>query len=391
MIPKRFMIIAGEASGDALAAELVQALKSSPVYQTEAFPPEFFGAGGPKMAAAGVELALDMMAHSVVGLQEAVRAYFKFKKILNDLVKLAVERTPDVIVCVDFPFFNHSFAHAVSELVRRQGGREGAWQPKIVKYVSPQVWASRPGRAAKMAKDFALLLCTFPFEQVWFAKHVPQFKVEFVGNPIIDRYAGNRALELKPPVKSEAPLVLLLPGSRSAEIRRHLRVMVDVAKRLQEGRTLRFRMILPSQSLASVVVAAVQDLPGLEIQVGGLPESLAEAALAISKTGTVTLECAYFRVPTVTLYKTSWLTYLVGRMIVTVTTLTMPNLLANEMVYPEFIQHAATVENMLPAAIELLENPKKRAEVRAKLDEVVASLGEPGAAKRAAVAILRDC
>ena len=126
----------------------------------------------------------------------------------------------------------------------------------------------------------------------------------------------------------------------------------------------------------------------LEIQIGNLPQSLAEADLAISKTGTVTVECAFFGVPTVTLYKTSWLTYQIAKRIVTVKSLTMPNLLADEEIFPEFVQGAATPENIAKAALELLQNEPRRAQIKKRLAEVVATLGEPGAAKRAAGAIL---
>jgi lipid-A-disaccharide synthase len=126
----------------------------------------------------------------------------------------------------------------------------------------------------------------------------------------------------------------------------------------------------------------------LEIQTSGLPEALAEADLAIAKTGTITMECAYFGVPTVALYKTSWSTWQIARHLVKVKYGAMPNLLANEEVFPEFIQHAARPENLARAALELLCNKSRRAGVKARLAEVVASLGGPGAARRAAKTIM---
>jgi lipid-A-disaccharide synthase len=125
----------------------------------------------------------------------------------------------------------------------------------------------------------------------------------------------------------------------------------------------------------------------LDFQIGHLPQALAEADVAIASTGTVTMECALFGVPTVTLYKTSWLTYQIARRIVTVKTLTMPNLLANEMVYPEFIQHEATPENLSRAVLELLRDVLRRETIKVQLAQIIASLGEPGAAGRAANAV----
>jgi lipid-A-disaccharide synthase len=126
----------------------------------------------------------------------------------------------------------------------------------------------------------------------------------------------------------------------------------------------------------------------LEIQVGSLPEALAAADLAIASTGTVTMECAFFGVPTVTLYKTSWLTYQVARRIVTVKSLTMPNLLANEEIFPEFVQDAATPGNIAGAALDLLQNESRRIQIKVWLAAIVSALGEPGASTRAAAAIL---
>ena len=189
------MFVAGEPSGDLLAAELVASLKvelaANP--QSAARYPQFFGAGGPKMAEAGVELAFDMTRHSVIGPWEAVKSYGRFKRIFDRMVALAFERRPDVIVCVDFSVFNHRFAEKIRWETEVRRATHGDWKPKIVKYVSPQVWASRPGRAKSMPRLFDLLLTIFPFEKAWYAGRVPELKVEFVGNPAADRFNGARS------------------------------------------------------------------------------------------------------------------------------------------------------------------------------------------------------
>ena len=194
------MVIAGEPSGDTLAAELVRSLRatwaekaarpSADLQPLETgLAPRFFGAGGARMAEAGVELAFDMTQHAVVGLVEVLRNYGKFKRLFNQLLQLAIDRQPDAILCVDFSGFNRRFANAVKSGVRRQHGPFKNWNPKIVQFVSPQVWASRPGRALAMARDFDLVLSIFPFEKAWYAEHAPGLPVEFVGHPIVDRYA----------------------------------------------------------------------------------------------------------------------------------------------------------------------------------------------------------
>ena len=204
MRPTRIMLIAGEASGDMLAAELVHALRpalaelqSRPTADLQplhaSLAPEFFGAGGPAMAAAGVDLAFDLTAHSVIGLADVLKNYSEFKRLFEQLVELAVSRQPDVIICVDFSGFNRRLAHAIKQRVRAQRGPFHNWNPKIIQYISPQVWASREGRARQMADDLDLLLSIFPFEKDWYAARVPKLLVKFIGHPIIDRYAGTPA------------------------------------------------------------------------------------------------------------------------------------------------------------------------------------------------------
>jgi len=149
--------------------------------------------------------------------------------------------------------------------------------------------------------------------------------------------------------------------------------------------TARAKMVLPHPALVQLAKTLGADL---EIQIGELPRALAKADVAIASTGTVTMECAFFGVPTVTLYKTSWLTYQIARRIVTVKSLTMPNLLAGEEVYPEFIQDAATPENISGAVLELLQAEARRQLIKGQLSKIVASLGDPGAPQRAAAAVL---
>jgi lipid-A-disaccharide synthase len=147
-------------------------------------------------------------------------------------------------------------------------------------------------------------------------------------------------------------------------------------------------MVLPNESLTRQAKSLHVPVD-VEVQTGGLPEALARADVAIASTGTVTMECAWFGVPTVTLYKASWINYEIARQIVKVKSLTMPNLLANEDIFPEFIQSAATAKNISGAALELLRDESRRNAVKAKLAKVIDSLGGPGACRRAAQAIAR--
>ncbi len=397
MKPKTFMLNAGEASGDLLAAELVQAIRAEtgagkPVPTTDRQPlhtslePRFFGAGGALMTKAGVKLALDMTEHSVTGLSDVLKNYLKFRRIFRQLYRLALDRQPDAIICVDFSGFNRRFAHAIKEHVRKRQDWFHDWRPKLIQYVSPQVWASRETRAYQIASDYDLLLSIFPFEKEWYAKRVPELRVDFVGHPVLDRYVGVNPGSARGS-GADSPMVLLLPGSRPDELARHVPVTVGALKQLQASVPgLRSRMVLPNENLAELA----RDLhtpDTMPVEVGGLSTALAQADLAIASTGTVTLECAYFGVPTVALYKTSWSTYQLGKWLVKVKFLAMPNLLANQEVFPEFIQNAATADNLAKAGLALLRDEQRRANIKAKLAQIVAGLGQPGAGRRAAHAI----
>jgi lipid-A-disaccharide synthase len=395
MKPLTVMLIAGDPSGDMLAAELVSALREKVQAQTThdsadvqplqtALAPRFFGAGGPKMVAAGVEQVFDLTQHSVIGFAEVLKNLGKFKRLFKQLLQVAIERQPDVIIGVDYGGFNLRFAKAIRAHARANRNLFNNWNPKIVQFVSPQVWASRASRAYTLVENHDLLLSIFPFEKAWYARRVPKLRVEFVGHPMIGRSPESKVQS----PKSATPCVVLLPGSRTDEVRRHWPVVTGAFELLRRDLAdLTGKMILPTQQLADTMKAA--GLPaGLEIQVGGLSAALASADLAITKSGTVTMECALHGVPAVVFYKTSWPTYFIGKQIITVKYLAMPNLIADEAIYPEFVQQTATPENIAAAALELLRDEKRRAAVQGKLAGVIALLGESGAPQRAAEAIL---
>ena len=415
------MLIAGEASGDLLAAELVAALRG------RVPDANFFGAGDAKMSAASVELVHEMSRLSVVGITDVVAKLFELRRLMQKLLAVAIQRQPDVIIGVDYGGFNLRFGHAVKEYVRNNPF--STWKPKIVQFVSPQVWASRPWRANRLAKDYDLLLSIFPFEKDWYAQRVPQLRVEFVGHPMVGRFAKDSRSFTNDDIRFTRPetgaagsgyhpaQILLLPGSRKSELKRHLPPMLGALRLIRaQLPDVRAKMVLPdlelgkefkpalakamnqiSKDLAgsgqkiglNSAPGALENSPGnIEFQIGNLPQALAEADVAIAKTGTVTMECAFFGVPAVTLYKGSWLNYQIARHLITVKTFTMPNLLANEEVYPEFLQNDLTAENLARTALDLLQNEARRQKIKSQLDRVVASLGGPGAPDRAADAIL---
>jgi lipid-A-disaccharide synthase len=321
-----------------------------------------------------------------------LKNYFQFRRLFNQLLALAIERKPDIVIGVDFGGFNLRFGHAIKQYVRDNPFSK--WNPKIVQFVSPQVWASRAGRADLLARDYDLLLSIFPFEKDWYARRVPKLRVEFVGHPMIGRFTNDdlRFTRRQPETASivnRKSQILLLPGSRKSELQRHLPVMLGTLKLIQEKLpAAKAKMVLPDEDLKELADKLSALPANLEIQIGDLPQALAAADVAIASTGTVTIECAFFGVPTVTLYKTSWINWEIAKRIATVKWATMPNILANEEIFPEFIQNAATPESISRAALELLQDESRRAKIKSQLATIVSSLGEPGANRRAASAIL---
>ena len=385
---KTVLMIAGEASGDTLGAELIEAMQAEPGGDLI----DFIGAGGPKMAAAGQHAEFDLTQHAVVGIWEVLKNYGKFRQLFRQLLDLATRREPDAIVLIDYPGFNLRFAGAIRNYQTSGGGAFRDWQPKIICYVSPQLWAWREGRVHAIARDIDLMLSIFPFEKEWYAERVPEFPVQFVGHPLVDRFPlakpDGKSVPLDPDLFTEEPTVLLLPGSRRREIDKHLPVMLEAAVIFSEKIKTHLRMVLPSDEMLELARRHIPTDIKIDPQVGGLAKALGQASLAIASSGTITMECAWFRVPTVVLYKTSPLTHALGRRLVKVPYLAMPNLLAGEELFPEFIQSAANADNLAEASLLLLRDKSQRTRILDGLDLVAAQLGESGAAARAARTVL---
>ena len=355
------MFIVGEASGDTHAAGLITALRA------KAPDLEIFGAGGPKMKAAGMDLTLDLTEHAVVGFVEVLKNYGKFRRIFDQLLGEVARRQPRAVVLVDFPGFNLRFARAVKQRFP---------STKVIYYISPQLWAWHASRAKQIERDVDLMLTIFPFEKDWYAQHAPKLPVEFVGHPMIDRFAGERHTVARDP-----DLVLLLAGRREREVAKIFPIMAAAAEKLPAN--LRFVAAAVNEQTAQMMKH-----PRIEVQVGNAHELMQRAALAITASGTATMECAYFNCPMIVVYKVNWLTYLVGRAVVKVNWLAMPNVIAGREIVPEFIQHVATPRRIATVAGEILGDAAKRQAMERELATVIQTLGGSGASERAAAATL---
>jgi len=360
------MMIAGEISGDTHAARVAsEILRQRP-------GAKLFGAGGPAMKAAGVELLLDLTEHAVVGLTDVLANYAKFRRLFWQLVRAAEQRKPDAVILTDYPGFNLRFA--------KQMKARGI---PVFYYISPQVWAWGRGRVKEIPRLVDLMMVVFPFEKGFYREHAPALRVEFVGHPVVEQLSRDlRGL------KREENLVALLPGSREAEVERILPPMLDAARLLRRERPdLRFELAAASDGIAAVARALVGNEP-VEVRVGNARDLMQRAAAGMVASGTATLECAFFGLPYVLVYRVSWLTYAVARWLVTVQHLGIINVMAGREIVPEFIQQRARPELLAQAVMELLGDRARREQMQRELAEAMAMLEGERAAERAATAAL---
>jgi len=361
------LVVAGEASGDLHAANLLAAL------QRLAPAVHAFGVGGERLRAAGLECIARSEELSVMGLAEVVRHLPRLLALSRRVRREVIARRPDVAVLVDSPDFNLPLAHAL----------RGAGIPVVV-YVSPQLWAWRAGRVRRIRRDVRRVLCVLPFEPAFYERH--GVAAEYVGHPLVDELAP--VMASAPAV--EADTVALLPGSRWHEVESLLPAMLAAVDRLAAGRAgLRVRLIaapgLAAERLTALLGAHAHRV---ELVVGDRHRALASCAAAMVASGTATLECALLGVPMVVGYRLHPLTYLLARNLVSVPFVSLVNLTAEAAVVPELVQHAFTAEALAGEVARLLGPDGDT--VRARLAEVRRRLGSPGASERAARAVVAE-
>ena len=373
------MIVAGEPSGDAHAAALVNALrrKSAGV----AF--DFFGATGPLMRTAGVESNINTDELAILGILEVTRALPKFLDVFRKLKQIASERSPDAVVLVDWPEFNLRLASALH--------RRGV---KVIYYISPQLWAWRPRRISTIKNDVDLLLSILPFEAEWFkARGVDQ--VEFVGHPLagevkarFDRDEFCRRNGLDP----ARPIVAFLPGSRHKELQRILPPMLAAIEKLSRLRpdVQSVIVVAPSRTIEETrqIVTQQNGASSIKLVQGETREALAAARAAAIASGTATLEAALLETPMVVVYKESAMNWHTLGRLITVSHYGLVNLVAGKEIARELMQNDLNAENLTEELLKLLD-PSTNKVVRKQLAEVAHRLGEGGASERAAEAILR--
>lgn len=371
------MIVAGEPSGDAHAAALVNALRQR---KTDL---ACFGATGPLMRAANVETIVNSDELAIMGILEVTRALPKFLHAFRQLKQAAVQRSPDAVVLVDWPEFNLRLATALH--------RRGI---KVIYYISPQLWAWRPRRINRIKRDVDLLLSILPFEAEWFkARGVGQ--VEFVGHPLAGEVKprfGREEFCRRNDLDPAQPIVSFLPGSRRKELQRILPPMLAAIENLKHARpdVQCVVVVAPSRTIEETqqILNLNNGASAIKLVHQQTREALAASDAAAIASGTATLEAALLETPMVVVYKESAVNWHTLGRLITVTHYGLVNLVAERELAKELMQHDLTSANLTHELLHLLE-PAVNQQARKQLSEVAHKLGEAGGSERAADLIIQ--
>lgn len=369
-------LVAGDPSGDQHAARLIEALKArDPTLR-------FSGLGGPAMQRAGCSLLEDLTATAAIGPFDAARHLTKFLQAKRRLEEHVRTQRPDLAILVDFGDFN---LPVIAPLLKRH-------DIPVAYYISPQVWAWGRFRLRSIRRYVDRMIVFFPFEEAFYQREgIP---VTWVGHPLVEATRPTMSREEAVThfgLNSWRMPVGLLPGSRADEVRRHLPLMLEAARRIAWDMPGVQFLLLKAPAIAADVVEGALAHAAIEVRVADrLPyDALQVMDAAIVASGTATLEAALMGVPMAVVYRTSWPTYLAARAVVRIPHIAMVNLIAGGQIVPEFVQQRAQPERIAQAIVELLRSEERQAQMKEALQRQVSErLGEPGAVERAAAVVL---
>ena len=374
MEEKRILIICGEASGDLNAAELARKiLEINPGVRIS-------GVGGPLLRQAGAQIYWDIKDLAVMGFFDALKKLPQFFALQKFLLQRIKEEKPDLIILVDFSGFNLRFAKAVNRAI------------PVIYYVSPQVWASRPGRLKTIKKYINKMIVLFKFEEEFYRNN--GMDAAFAGHPLLDivkpltqkkEFLNNFFLD------GSRPVIALLPGSRRQEVKNILPVMLKAAALILKSICgVQFVLAKSSQVSWDTYNLITRTFSNIEVKIieGKTYDCLNIADFCLVASGTATLETAIMQKPFAVIYKMGLLNYLLYRPQVRVPYIGMANIVAGKKIVPEFIQFRARPKAIAETVIKLLENPSALERMKIDLAQIRPLLGEKGASLRAATIVL---
>jgi lipid-A-disaccharide synthase len=366
------MFSAGESSGDQHAANMFLELKQQrPDIQG-------LGMGGVKMSQAGIDIRYDSGSIGVIGVVEVLKHYREIRRALKLMQQLVATERPDLLVCVDYKEFNFKLAR----FAKQRG-------IKVLFYVSPQVWAWRPGRVKTYGKAIDMMAVIFPFETAYYeAEQVP---VRYVGHPSVDKVHPKRSQQedkARYGLDPTRPVIGLLPGSRANEINRLLPVMLQAATQLR----VKFpdiQFVLPqADSISDALLEMYLDQSHSDLSIKVVknePYDVIQCCdVVMTTSGTATLEIALLGVPMVITYKLAALTYYLGRLLINTPFIGLPNIVFGKAIIKELIQHEANADNLVKELSLILTDKDYADQMRANLLHVKQELGQEGGSKNMA-------
>jgi lipid-A-disaccharide synthase len=370
---KKVLIVAGDPSGDLIASRLVEAMKK--------LQPDLSvtGCGGSHLERVSDRFLCNLVQEHTFGFAISPGKIFRFHQILKKIIEPELRNNPpDAVIPVDFYGFNCRVARLAKKMGRR-----------VFYYVSPQFWASRPGRAERLRSFVDLFLCLFPFETEFYRKR--NIPATFVGHPLLDSVPAMTS-ELVPSPRVEANIGLL-PGSRPEEIIRHLPVMMKACHLIHEAYPpTRFVLFTVPHVSRDLYKSLITEHKNSRLLVDLVQDEdyrwRCQIDLAITASGMETFENTLLGIPMVVMYKMSWFNYRVAKMLVRTPYVALPNILSKEEIVPEFIQSKATPEAISAQLIRWLKNPAEKNILRQRLLAIREQFGDGGASTRAAQTIL---
>ena len=373
--PARIMIVAGEPSGDLHGAGVVRELKRrNPAC-------DVFGIGGDLMISAGLDAVFHIRELSVMGFWEVVRHLPTLKAVERTLAALLRGRRPDIVILIDYPGFNLRFARRVK-----------AENIPVAYYISPQIWAWRPGRIKKMKGIVDTMLVVFPFETALYEK--AGIPVRFVGHPLLEVLTdppGRGEFLARHGFSGDHPVVALFPGSRRQEIERIFPAMLGAARLINEATGAQIAVGVSPVLEMEYMRSFLRGQEYIRLIQDASYDIMKNADLAVVTSGTATLETGYYRTPMIVVYKMSRLTYVIIRPLIRIRSIGLVNIVAGGPVVPELIQGRANAETIATEAVALLRDPGRRAGMSKALGVIREKLGSPGASARVVDAVYSMC
>ena len=362
------MFVAGEASGDKHAAKLIAQLRQSQQI-------ECYGMGMQKMQHAGMRLLVNAQALAVIGIVEILRHYPALRRAFTTLKQSLINDPPDLLVLVDYPEFNLKLAHIASQ-----------HNIKVLYYISPQLWAWRQYRIKKIKRDVDHVAVIFPFEEDFYKRHA--VAVSYVGHPLIeDLEEWERSNPQAINNRDQSKTVLLLPGSRKGEIKRLLPLMIQAAALIQQNLDMQIRFrLLAAPDIDTDLYQGYLDDSHFECSLSDRHTytEMKNADLAISATGTATLQLALCGTPLIATHKLMPLSYWILKWFITIRYASMPNIIADSPLVPEYLQNDATPEKISTHACKLLNDRQSREAMSQNLFTLRKKFGTTSASKTTA-------